>query len=166
MRPLPRSSALSAVASVSLVMAACSDSAEERSVERGAPATAVSSEPAVLNGVDLNEPLNVLGTEPFWSVRIRADGLEYDGVDRPLRRAANPGPQVQGTTAVWATATDDGQALVVTLAATPCSDGMSDRTYPLTARVEVGTESLNGCAATETFIQTTGEDGQPRVGAA
>lgn len=163
MRPLPL---LSAAAALALTLAACSDPAEERTVERGAPTPPVSTEPAVLNGVDLSEPLNVLGTEPFWSVRIRPDGLEYEGVDRPLRRAANPGPQIQGTTAVWATATDNGEALVVTLAATPCSDGMSDRTYPLTARVEVGTESLNGCAATQAFIQTTGEDGQPRTPAA
>lgn len=152
------------VAAVTLILVGCSDPGEERAVERGAPALGTpSTEPAVLNGVDLSKPLHVLGTEPFWSVRIRPDGLEYDGVDRPPRRAGNPGPQVQGTTAVWATTTDDGQALVVTLAGTPCSDGMSDRTYPLTARVEIGAESLNGCAATPSFIQTTGEDGRPKA---
>ncbi len=156
---------LLSVAAASLILVGCSDPGKERMVERGAPAPggAPSAEPAVLNGVDLSEPLHVLGTEPFWSVRIRADRLEYEGVDRPLRRAANPGPQVQGTTAVWATATDDGQALVVTLAATPCSDGMSDRIYPFTARVEIGAESLNGCAAPQSFIDTTGEDGRPEA---
>lgn len=150
-----------------LALAACSDSGEAtREVEVGAPqASATPAGPPVLNDIALDQPLAVLGTEPFWSVRIRPDGIEYDGVDRPLRRGANPGPTVQGTTAVWATATEDGQALVVTLAATECSDGMSDRSYPLTARVEVGSETLNGCAAPQSFIDNTGEDGQPRPAA-
>ena len=146
-----------------LALAACSDSSEAtREVEMGAPEAQTTAGPPVLSDIALDQPLAVLGTEPFWSVRIRPDGIEYDGMDRPLRRGGNPGPTVQGTTAVWATATEDGQALVVTLAATECSDGMSDRTYPLTARVEVGSETLNGCAAPQSFIDTTGEDGQPR----
>ncbi len=50
-----------------------------------------------------------------------------------------------GTTAVYSGTTDSGQTLVLTLIATECSDGMSDRLYPLTARVELGEETLNGC---------------------
>lgn len=111
-------------------------------------------EPAVLGGVDLNQPLRVLGTEPFWAVEITPAGLVYSGADRPEQRAANPGPTIQGTTAVYASATDQGAALVVTLIATECSDGMSDRTYPLTARIEIGQETLNGCAASVTFLNT------------
>jgi uncharacterized membrane protein len=64
---------------------------------------------------------------------------------------------VQGTTAVYASAAEDGTALVVTLIATECSDGMSDRTYPLTARVELGGQTLNGCAASVAFL-----DSEPR----
>ncbi|WP_122468506.1 hypothetical protein [Brevundimonas lutea] len=147
-----------------LALSACSDSSEAtRDVEMGAPEAPAPTAPPVLNDVALDQPLAVLGTEPFWSVRIRPDGIEYDGVDRPLRRGANPGPMVQGTTAVWATATEDGQTLVVTLAATPCSDGMSDRAYPLTAQVEVGAETLNGCAAPQSTIDTTDETGQPKA---
>lgn len=110
--------------------------------------------PAVLGGVDLNQPLRALGTEPFWAVEITPSALVYSGVDRPEQRAANPGPVIQGATAVYATATDQGAALVVTLIATECSDGMSERTYPLTARVEIGQETLNGCAASVAFLTT------------
>ena len=34
----------------------------------------------------------------------------------------------------------------LTLIATECSDGMSDRVYPLTARFEAGETELAGCA--------------------
>ena len=75
-------------------------------------------------------------------------------VDAVEVRASNPGPTVQGTTAVYAAAAPDGSTLVVTLIATECSDGMSDRVYPLTARVELGTQTLNGCAASVAFLNS------------
>lgn len=124
-----------------LALAACSQGAGEPVPD---PAD---SPPVMLAGVDLNQPLRALGTEPFWGVDITPSGLTYSGVDRPGQRAANPGPVVQGTTAVYATANEGGATLVITLIATECSDGMSDRVYPLTARVELGDETLNGCAA-------------------
>ncbi len=120
-----------------LTVAACSQPTEP---------TPEPAEPAVLGGVDLGQPLRALGTEPFWAVEITPDTLTYSGVDRPERRASHTGPTVQGTTAVYTGAVGD-DALVVTLMATECSDGMSDRTYPLAARVEVGGETLIGCAA-------------------
>ncbi len=115
------------------------------------------AEPRMLGGVDLNEPLRALGTEPFWGVAISPETLVYSGVDQAEQTAPNPGPEVQGTTAVYASATGDGTAMVVTLVATECSDGMSDRVYPLTARVELGELSLNGCAQSAAML-----DAEPR----
>jgi len=138
-------------AGLALIAAACS----EAPVETPAPAEAPA--PVVLGGVDLNAPLRALGTEPFWGVDISPDGLVYSAVDSEGMRADNPGPTIQGTTAVFASATEDGTALVVTLIATECSDGMSDRIYPLTARVELGGQTLNGCAADFAFL-----NGDPR----
>lgn len=129
-----------------LAVAACSEATIET------PAPAQPAEPAVLGGVDLNQPLRALGTEPFWGVDITPDALVYTAVDSEGLRVANPGPTLQGTTAVYASAAEDGTALVVTLMATECSDGMSDRTYPLTARVELGGQTLNGCAASQAFL--------------
>ena len=131
-----------------LALAACSQGTTE-SAAPPADAPAV-----VLAGVDLNQPLRAVGTEPFWGVDITPSGLTYSGLDRPEQRAANPGPVIQGTTAVYATATEGGTTLVVTLIATECSDGMSDRVYPLTARVELGEETLNGCAASVAFLNS------------
>lgn len=133
---------------VLLALAACSEPTSDVAAPEPAPA------PTTLGGVDLSQPLRALGTEPFWSVEITPDALAYSAVDSGGLRADNPGPTIQGTTAVYAAAGQDGTALVVTLIATECSDGMSDRTYPLTARVEVGPQTLNGCAASVVFLNS------------
>jgi len=133
-------------------LGACSQPAEKASV--------TPSEPRALAGVNLDQPLRVLGTEPFWAVEITPTGLIYSGVDRPEQKAANPGPALQGMVATWTTETEARTPLVVTLMATDCSDGMSDRTYPLTAKVEIGGESLTGCAASGAAIEKAGESGR------
>lgn len=131
-----------------LTLVACSDPAPTRPEAPPAPA------PAALGDVDLNQPLRALGTEPFWAVEITPQDLAYTAIDAVEVRASNPGPTIQGTTAVYAAAAPDGTALVVTLIATECSDGMSDRVYPLTARVELGSQTLNGCAAPVAFLNS------------
>lgn len=148
-----RLASLIAAATALAALTACSQPTAEK-----APAAA--AEARTLAGVDLDQPLRVLGTEPFWTVEITPAGLTYSGVDRPEQKAANPGPALQGTVAVWTTETEAKAPLVVTLTATDCSDGMSDRTYPLTARVEVGDESLTGCAASISAIEKAGESGR------
>jgi len=135
--------------SSSILLAACSQPAEPAGPP---PADAPAS--TLLGGVDLNQPLRALGTEPFWGVEITPSAMVFTGVDREPERAGNPGPVVQGTTAIYTAATDDGTTMVLTLIATECSDGMSDRVYPLTARVEMGEVTLNGCAASQAFLNT------------
>lgn len=120
------------------------------------PAAPVSQ---TLAGVDLGQPLRALGTEPFWGVDITAAGLAYSGVDRPEQTAAHSGPAVRGTVAIWSGRTDQGNDLEVTLTETECSDGMSDRIYPLSARVRIGEETLIGCAASTAAIMSAGESG-------
>ena len=142
---------LSALAVVAL--AACSPEAEAPPpVEPPAPVLE-------LGGVPLDQPLRAIGTEPFWGVDVTADALVYSGVDRPEQRATHDGVELMGTTASWRGTMADGSPIDLILMATECSDGMSDRTYPLTARVEVGGETLNGCAATVSAIMSAGESG-------
>lgn len=137
-----------------LFLAACSPA--EEPVQPEAPA----EQPApVLGGVDLGQPVRALGTEPFWSVELTGTELVYTTPEPPEQRAPQPNPVVQGTTATWDAETADGTALSVTLVATECSDGMSDRTYPLTAMVKVGELALTGCAASVAAIMSTGESG-------
>ena len=149
MRLLP----LSAVASV-LLLAACNGSNDEPDEAPAPP------EPApVLAGVVLTEPVRVVGTEPFWTIDLTGEELVYSGVDRPEQRAPQPKASVQGTVARLEATTSAGAPLQITLAATECSDGMSDRIYPLTAIVKVGEETLKGCAASTAAIMTAGEQG-------
>jgi uncharacterized membrane protein len=142
-----------------LALAACSPA------EEPAPPPAPPEPAPVLAGVDLARPVRALGTEPFWSVELTGTEMVYSTPEPPELRAPQPRPLVQGTTATWETETADGTALSVTLAATECSDGMSDRTYPLTAMVKVGEQELTGCAASSAAIMSTGESG-PVVGKA
>ena len=113
----------------------------------------------VLGGVDLARPVRALGTEPFWSVELTGTELVYTTPEPPAQRAPQPDPVVQGTTATWEAETAEGTTLRVILIATECSDGMSDRTYPLTALVKVGDRDLTGCAASTAAILSTGESG-------
>lgn len=140
-------------AALSLALAACSQPAEK------APDVA-KAEPRALAGVDLDQPVRVLGNEPFWAVEITAQGLTYSGLDRAEQKAANAGPTLQGNLASWTAKTEAGNDLTITLTATDCSDGMSDRTYPLTAKVEIGGETLTGCAAATAAIERAGESGR------
>lgn len=128
-----------------------------------APPGGGASGPARLGGVDLGQPLRALGTEPFWGVDISGDEMTFSGADRPTIRAAPARRTVFPDSVVYRGLTESGVELVVTLEAQDCSDGMSDRTYPLTARVTFGDDiRLSGCAASKAAIMSAGESG--RVG--
>lgn len=141
MRPIRSVLMAASVAGLSLALAGCYDRKEKEPESAPPPETA-----ATLGGVDLGRPVRAVGTEPFWSVEVTPDALVYTRMDQPTQRAPNHGAKVQGTMATYATSTDLKMAFNLTLIATECSDGMSDRTYPLTARVEIGDDTLNGCA--------------------
>ena len=141
MRPI----LLAAVAALSLT--ACYDRNDAKPQSAPEPQAA-----ATLGDVDLGKPVRALGTEPFWGVEITPDALIYTRVDQPTQRAPNHGATVQGTVATFASSTNLNKALNVVLIATECSDGMSDRTYPLTAKVEIGDDTLTGCAAPASML--------------
>jgi len=109
--------------------------------------------------VDLARPVRALGTEPFWGVELTGTEIVYAGVDRPEQRAPQSPPVVQGTTASFEAETTTGTPISIMLAATECSDGMSDRTYPLSAIVRIGDETLTGCAASVAALMAAGESG-------
>lgn len=165
-------SSLALAALSALSIAACGPAATIETRAPDAPAVESSAQAgtdtpapaAELGGVDLTGAISTLGTEPFWSVSFEGDEMVYSGLDRPEQRAPRPEPAIRDASATWTTRTTAGTDLTVTLVETECSDGMSDRTYPLTARVEIGGEDLNGCAASTDWIRSVGEDGQPREG--
>ena len=165
MRPTARRLASAFVAPALLAAGLSLAGCYERQDDTPQPAPAPEAA-AVLAGVDLARPVRVLGTEPFWGIDITHDALVYTRVDQAEQRAPNRGVTVQGTVATFTTTTNLNEPLNVALMATECSDGMSDRTYPLTARVEIGDQTLNGCAASVSALASAPESGlvvdQPR----
>lgn len=139
MRMLALSAVLIGVAACQPAADAPADTATSSDVIAPEPAPAPA--PVVIGGVDLSTQVRVSGTEPFWGVDMTPGTLVFTGVDRAELRLANPGAVMQGEAAVIA-----AEGLTITLKPATCSDGMSDRVYPLEAEVMLGTELLKGCA--------------------
>jgi len=104
-----------------------------------APADAPASAPP---GPDLSGDFNLVGTEPFWGGKIRAETLSLSRPDQPEVTAANGGARVEGDVGVWGSG-----HLVIRLTPEACSDGMSDRQYSHRAEVTFNGQVLRGCAA-------------------
>lgn len=96
---------------------------------------------------DFSGDIDARGTEPFWAVKIRGTQLTLTRPDAPDLVAQAPGAVIQPGSATWTGATPDGGTLKVSLYISPCSDGMSDLSYPMAAEVAVGTTIMGGCAA-------------------
>lgn len=88
--------------------------------------------------------LQVLGTEPFWSLDLHGDTGRFSTPEHPEGTPFHfHGPVQHGARS----GIDNQQVPVhLHLAQQPCSDGMSDRVYPLTARLQYGTQVYRGCA--------------------
>lgn len=95
---------------------------------------------------DFSQPITALGTEPFWSLSLDGTTFRLTGLDRPELVATAPGAAIQSGRAVWIARAADGRQLTVTIYVSECSDGMSDRRYPMTAEVVLLNETLRGCA--------------------
>jgi uncharacterized membrane protein len=88
-------------------------------------------------------PLRALGTEPFWGAIIDGRCVTYSTPDDPAGER------------VWTRVSPSGDTFVGALGGRPfrlmisrgwCSDGMSDREYPMRASLAVGAEERTGCA--------------------
>ena len=97
--------------------------------------------------------LVALGNEPFWNVRVTSREILYrdpehqDGYHFPW-----VAPVEEGDARVYRThrnipADDPGpRTLELRIRRGTCSDGMSDRTYPMTAALKIGDVAYTGCA--------------------
>ena len=98
------------------------------------------------DGIADDDVINLVGTEPFWSMEIKQGLLLYTtpvipGEPRYCRHfAGNNGLGISGELG--------SEALQIAVTPGECSDGMSDRTYPFTATVSLAEQQLNGCGYT------------------
>jgi uncharacterized membrane protein len=131
---------LTPVLAVALALSACGKPAPQ-------PAPAPAPKPATPNtALDLSQPITANGTEPFWSLNIDGRRFRLSRPEQPDLVATSPGATIMPGRATWIAMGPAGQ-MTVTLYVSDCSDGMSDRRYPMTAEVAVLNETLHGCAA-------------------
>ena len=91
-------------------------------------------------------PLRAVGTEPFWAARIEGRCVTYshpeDQAGTRVWTKFAPGPRG----GVWSGALGGKPFVLRTEPVGNCSDGMSDKIYPLSVRLTVGGEERRGCA--------------------
>lgn len=130
-----------AVAATALAasLAACSPASDDGIATEQAPP---------FDGIAPEEVITLSGTEPFWGIKIENDIAAYTTPDNPdgsvfevTRFAGNNGLGFSGKF--------EGADVTITVTPGECRDGMSDRTYPFTATVKLGEDSLAGCGFTD-----------------
>jgi uncharacterized membrane protein len=93
-------------------------------------------------------PLQCVGTEPFWSFTLDGNSLSYSTPDmKPVAAQVGSVQRSRNSTIVWRVAPKDGPVASTTIEARQaCSDGMSDRVFSFSARVETRDGMLlSGC---------------------
>ncbi|MGN3975308.1 COG3650 family protein [Tsuneonella sp. SYSU-LHT278] len=138
---MPRPTLHAAAVSV-LALSACSSQPEPGSM----PGDLGDDSPFA--AISEGDTVRFTGTEPFWGGQVAGTALTYstpeipDGTDITVVRFAGRG-------GVSWSGMYEGSRLVLAVTPGDCSDGMSDRTYPYTATLEVNGEQRSGCAWTE-----------------
>jgi uncharacterized membrane protein len=94
------------------------------------------------------QPLRAVGTEPFWAAAVEGRCVTYSHPeDQAGSRIWTRYTAGAGGGGTWS-GTHAGKPFTLRIRAAPgCSDGMSDRRYPLAADLLVGGEQRRGCAA-------------------
>jgi uncharacterized membrane protein len=92
-------------------------------------------------------PLRGIGTEPFWGAEIEGRCVTYSHPENQQgTRVWTRYTASSGGGGTWSGALD-GRPFVLRARPQPgCSDGMSDRRYPLAVELTVGGEQRHGCA--------------------
>lgn len=87
-----------------------------------------------------------LGTEPFWNLEIRSEGLRFITPDDTVGMRFPPiTPTMVGDTTRWVGETERAP-IDVRIWPARCSDGMSDRVWALTAVMTINQTVYRGCA--------------------
>lgn len=140
---------------VVLLLAACSPRqpvpAPDESPAAQDAGQAAASDPAgappasAVNARPIPAKLRAIGTEPFWSATIDGTTLIYKTPEFPAGSHITV-TRRDGAGAAIFTGALDGKPLALTVEQGPCSDGMSDEIYPMTAKREIGPDTERGCA--------------------
>ena len=108
---------------------------------------AVPAHPCLLSdGKAISARLKAIGTEPFWAAEVEGRCITYKTPDD--QAGTRIWTRFSGTSAngQWSGFLGSVRFVLVTRAEPRCSDGMSDRRYPLAATLTIGAEERRGCA--------------------
>jgi uncharacterized membrane protein len=88
--------------------------------------------------------LRAVGTEPFWGAEVDGRCVNYTTPENQV--GTRVWTHYDASANRWEGALDTRSFKLTIKTHEGCSDGMSDRSYPLVAIVEVGGEERRGCA--------------------
>lgn len=100
------------------------------------------------DAVGETETFRFAGNEPFWGGEVTGTSLRYstpenvDGVTVAVERFAGLG-------GLGLSGKLDGENFDMAITEEPCSDTMSDRTYPFSVTLRIGREGRSGCGWTD-----------------
>ena len=93
--------------------------------------------------------LKAIGTEPFWAIATDGRCVTYSTPENQAGTriwTAFSGSRESGQ---WAGFLGKDRFVLLTRPDPGCSDGMSDRSYPIAVTLTIGSEERRGCAAPE-----------------
>jgi uncharacterized membrane protein len=151
-----------AVASLSLVLAACSAPQAPAQPEPPAAIPAPAASPATVAtppaagapmakrpaGQEGAEPLRIFrafGTEPFWNINVEGSTLTYTTPEDQAGVVMH-GERHPVTGGVEVSGEHESKAFALSVSEGMCSDGMSDSQYTLIATFHYGDSDYRGCA--------------------
>lgn len=112
-----------------------------------APGPAAPAHPCLVDdGKPVTARLKALGTEPFWAAEVEGRCIVYRTPDDQAGTRIWARFSGTGDSGQWSGFLGERRFVLVTRAEPGCSDGMSDKRYPLAAAVTIGDEELRGCA--------------------
>ncbi len=107
----------------------------------------IDPEGKAFDAVAPQEAVTLLGTEPFWNLRVEGgEGLWTTPDNQPGTRIALA--RFAGNGGLGFSGELGGKPFIATLSPGDCSDGMSDRRFPFVATIALGGETLEGCGYT------------------
>jgi uncharacterized membrane protein len=105
------------------------------------------------------EPYRAVGTEPFWSLTIDAHWMKFEAPGQRSVTVATPRVIHGFAGEIYQT-----RRIGVNTVHKPCSDGMSDRSYPDTVQVTVDGRHYQGCGGAAAIeAQRSALDGSWRI---
>jgi len=110
----------------------------------GAALTGSAEDTAPFAAISPADVILIAGTEPFWNGRI-AEGTLTWTTPQDMAGQAIRVTRFAGRGGLGFSGTLEGQPLDLAVAPGTCFDGMSDRTYPFTVAITLGTQHLSGC---------------------